>query len=303
MDVALLQAFIAVAETGSFSASANALHLTQPAISKRIALLEQFLDTRLFDRIGRVVTLTEAGETLIPRARRILQEISDTTRAIHDLGGAIAGKLQLATSHHIGLHRLPSVLREFRHSCPAVSLDIEFMDSEQALEAVIHGRAELGVITLPPKGAPGRLISRTIWPDPLVIMVSGDHALARTTQVTVTELAEYPAVLPGQGTYTGQILRQLFATQGVPLEVSMATNYLETLRMLVAIGLGWSLLPASMLTPGLQALSLRDGPLQRDLGLVYHRQRSVSNAARQFITLLDAQAREPTPQPSADHAG
>ena len=96
MDIESLRAFLAVAETGSFSQAADRLFLTQPAISKRIAQLETQLDTRLFDRIGRTVSLTESGQALISRANSILQQVEDTERAIRNLNGEIGGQLSLA---------------------------------------------------------------------------------------------------------------------------------------------------------------------------------------------------------------
>lgn len=288
MDTLLLKAFLEVADAASFSVAAERLHLTQPAISKRIALLEQQLGSRLFDRIGRQVTLTEGGLNLLPRARRILQEIGDAERAIRDLRGDISGRLTIATSHHVGLHRLPPVLRDFARRHPAVTLQIDFMDSEKAHDAVAGGSMELGVITLDPHGSPERLAAREIWPDPLVVMAARDHALANRGRITITELAAHPAVLPGTGTYTGQILQELFARNGATLRVSMSTNYLETLRMLAAIGLGWTVLPETMLTEELQGLDIPEARMQRSLGYVYHRDRSLSNAARAFIALLEA---------------
>ena len=96
IDLDSIKAFVAVSETGSFSIAANRLHLTQPAVSKRIALLESQLNVRLFDRIGRVISLTEAGRVFDPRARLILQEVEDSQRAIRNLSGTVAGRLSLA---------------------------------------------------------------------------------------------------------------------------------------------------------------------------------------------------------------
>jgi DNA-binding transcriptional LysR family regulator len=109
MDIAALQAFVAVADCGSFSRGAEQVHLTQPAVSKRIAALEDELGARLFDRIGRGIHLTPAGEALLGRARNVLKELEDVKRGITNLSGSISGELLLATSHHIGLHRLPGV--------------------------------------------------------------------------------------------------------------------------------------------------------------------------------------------------
>ena len=150
MDIAALQAFLAVAETNSFSRAAERIFLTQPAISKRIAALEASLGARLFDRIGRTIQLTPAGQALLTRSRAILRELDDVRRSITNLAGAITGELSLATSHHIGLHRLPGPLQQFHKSYPGVRLDLRFMDSEKACRAVAQGEIELAIVTLPP---------------------------------------------------------------------------------------------------------------------------------------------------------
>jgi DNA-binding transcriptional LysR family regulator len=297
MDTESLKAFIAVAQTRSFSQAAQQLHLTQPAVSKRVAGLESQLGARLFDRIGRTVGLTEAGQRLLPRARGILHEIAETARELRDQGGAISGRLALGTSHHVGLHRLPPLLREFARHHPAVTLEIEFMDSEKAHEAVQQGSLELAVITLAPAGSAPRLHSRRVWHDPLSVMVARDHPLAGHARVDTATLARHPAVLPGGGTYTGQILQALFATRGERLRIAMSSNYLETLRMLVAIGLGWSVLPDTMLTPELVRIELEGARLARELGYVWHRERTLSNAARAFVALLDEHAAAAPPPP------
>ena len=131
LDTPSLQVFISVADTDSFTAAGEQLFLTQPAISKRIAQLEEQLGARLFDRIGRQIHLTEAGQALLPRARAVLREMEDISRSITNLSGRVAGKLRIGTSHHIGLHRLPPILRQFSRQYPDVQLDIHFIDSEE----------------------------------------------------------------------------------------------------------------------------------------------------------------------------
>ena len=296
MDTQLLEAFIAVASTGSFSDAAEKIHLTQPAVSKRIALLEQQLSCRLFDRIARSVTLTEAGEALLPRANHILREIADTTQAINDLSGDISGRLRLAISHHIGLHRLPPILKQFAQAYPEVTIDVDFMDSEKAYEGILQGRFEVAAITLAPEAHP-KIEAKTIWPDPLVFMVSEDHPLLAKSQSkqnkypTLDDLRNYPAILPGLGTYTGRMTRALFEQQ-VPLPLTMTTNYLETIKMMVSIGLGWSLLPESMLEPSIRAVDIPGIQIQRELGYIHHREKSLSNAAKAFIHLLQQESQE-----------
>jgi DNA-binding transcriptional LysR family regulator len=286
MDTQNLKAFVLVAETGSFSNAAARLHLTQPAVSKRIALLEQQLETELFDRIGRNVSLTEAGRALLPHARTISNQLADAEQSVRDLSGRVSGKLLLATSHHIGLHRLPSVLSLFSKTCPSVNIDIEFMDSEQAYELVMQGKVELAVVTLAPTSEPS-IITRPLWQDPLNFMVAKDHELAAMKKTDLKRLSTSPAILPGLNTYTGQIVKRLFDRHELPLQVSMATNYLETLRMMATVGLGWTVLPDSMQDETLAIIAVPEIKIDRTLGLVYHRGRSLSRAARAFIEILE----------------
>jgi DNA-binding transcriptional LysR family regulator len=288
MDLATLNAFIAIAELGSFSEAAERLHLTQPAVSKRIASLEQQLSVRLFDRLGREVSLTEAGRALLPRAYQILNVLDDTRRALTNLNGEISGRLTLATSHHIGLHRLPPLLRAFTRAHPQVALDIQFLDSEVAYEEVLHGRAELAVITLAPETRePVHAVA--VWDDPLDFVAAPEHPLARSKAISLADVAHHPAVFPGGNTFTHHIVRRLFEAQGLTPNIAMSTNYLETIKMMVSIGLAWSVLPRTMLDEQVARLPLPGIQLTRQLGYIIHTERTLSNAARAFMNLLDAQ--------------
>jgi len=285
METQNLRAFLLVAETGSFSQAAQRLHLTQPAVSKRVALLEEQLAAVLFDRIGRNVSLTEAGQALLPHAKTVQQELLAAERSVRDLAGDVAGHLRLATSHHIGLHRLPPVLSYFSKAYPSVQIDIDFMDSEQAYEMIMQGKSELAVVTLAPAGE-SSLITVPVWRDALDFMAARDHPLAALKTLDMTALSRHPVILPGLNTYTGQIVKGLFDQHSLQLQVSMATNYLETIRMMASIGLGWTVLPRSMGDESLATLHIRDAGIERTLGLVYHRGRSLSRAAHAFIEAL-----------------
>ena len=285
MDIAALKAFIAVADSGSFSLAAEQLFLTQPAISKRVSALENELETRLFDRIGRGVSLTEAGQALLPRARNILLDLEDSIRALSNLSGEVHGRLRFGTSHHIGLHRLPPVLKAFVHVYPEVRLDIRFMDSEEACLAVEHGELELAIVTLPPSPA-NVLQTEKVWDDPLAIMVARDHPLAQKRRLSLRDLASHPVILPATGTYTRQIAEAAFKEVDLHLDIALSTNYLETIHMLVSVGIGWSLLPVTMRDDQTRILSVSALSLSRSLGVVYHRDRTLSNAARALNRLL-----------------
>ncbi len=287
MDLASLNAFIAIAEMGSFSLAAERLHLTQPAVSKRLASLESQLSVRLFDRLGREIGLTEAGRALLPRAYQILNVLDDTRRALTNLNGDVSGQLSLATSHHIGLHRLPPLLRAFTRAYPKVNLDIRFLDSEVAYDEVLHGRAELAVITLAPQTAsPIRAVK--VWDDPLDFVVAPEHPLAQKPDITLADVAGFPAVFPGGNTFTHHIAHRLFERERLTPNITMSTNYMETIKMMVSIGIAWSVLPRTMLDDQVVRLPLSGIQLARELGHITHTERTLSNAAKAFMSLLEA---------------
>ncbi len=243
---------------------------------------------RLFDRLGREVGLTEAGRALLPRAYQILNVLDDTRRALTNLTGEVSGRLTLATSHHIGLHRLPPVLRTFTREYPNVALDIQFLDSEVAYEEILHGRAEVAVITLAPE--PHTLVRATpVWDDPLDFVVAPEHSLISNGSVSLADIARHPAVFPGGNTFTHHIVQRLFEAQGLTPNIAMSTNYLETIKMMVSIGLAWSVLPRTMLDDQVARIALPGIQLSRQLGYIVHTERTLSNAARAFMSLLDAQ--------------
>ncbi len=286
MDTNTLQAFVAVAKTGSFSLAAEQLFLTQPAVSKRIASLEEELAAKLFERLGKGVLLTEAGRALLPKARHILQEMDDSRRLITDLSSEVSGVLQLATSHHIGLHRLPSILQDYSRRYPQVKFDLSFLDSETGCEAVAAGDLEMAVVTLPQIPI-AKLLLQKIWDDPLAIMVHKEHPLADMKD-NYAELIRYPAILPETGTVTRRLIEKPFQALDITLQIGVETNYLETIRMLVSVGLGWSVLPLSMLHADLLAINLPGLHFNRQLGIVTHSQRSLSRAAWSFCAMLIA---------------
>ncbi len=280
-----LQAFIAVADLGSFSRAAERLHLTQPAVSKRVQALETQLGVRLLDRVGKRVYLTDAGQLLKPRAQDLIRSVQETQRLVLDMESSVSGTLSLATSHHVGLHRLAPVLKEFTQRFPEVKLNIRFEDSEAAHDLVRNAESEIAVVTLNPQGD-SELTAQPLWDDPLCFVAADDHELAGHGCLTLPELAAATPVLPGLGTYTGRIVVEAFAAAGIPLVPNLATNYLETIAMLVSIGLGWSVLPASMVKPPLIVLTTEAPQLRRSLGCVTNPKRTLSNAARAFQQVL-----------------
>ena len=287
MDESQLQAFVAINRHGSFTAAANHLHLTQPAISKRVAALELQLGSPLFDRVGRNARLTDTGHKLLPLAENMLISFSNIRKAADNMKQEIAGSLSLGTSHHIGLHRLPPVLRQYTKLYPDVELALHFVDSEDGVRGVESGLLEMAIITFP-ANTPKSLSATRVWDDPLVLVVGKMHALASKDSVDVEELAKHEAILPGVNTYTRTLLEEKLALTGYKLRIGLSTNFLETNKMMASIGLGWTIIPETMLDKTVVKVGIKKIDLRRKLGYVTHDDMTLSNATKAMIGLLDS---------------
>jgi len=290
MEISELLTFIKVAETASFSDAAEQLFVTQPAVSKRIAALEANLELKLFDRIGRQIQLTEAGLKLLPKAKKITADIKDIKRSLTSQDEIISGELKMATSHHIGLHRLPNTLKQYQKDYPNVLIAIDFTQSEDAYQQVLKGDTEIAVITLSNDENP-MIESIPIWSDPLMLVVGHEHELAVQVhdldkQIDIEALASQPCVLPDQNTFTRQMVDKVLGNHGLKPNVRMSTNNFDTLTMLVSIGWGWSLLPSTLVNQNHRVLAAKDLILERRLGIIYHKQRTLSRSAAAMMALL-----------------
>tara|TARA_R110000868_G_scaffold165897_3_gene399553 strand:+ start:1015 stop:1917 length:903 start_codon:yes stop_codon:yes gene_type:complete len=299
VDSNALKAFLAIVDQGSFSEAAEQLHLTQPAISKRLAALESQLDTTLIDRSHRQVRLTDSGARLLPHARKILDEIHNARIALSPDSGLIEGELQIIASHHIGLHHLPNWLRRFKREYPQVSINLQFMESDAAYEQMRKRNAELAFVTLSDSMAPSFNVL-THWPDPMAFVISADHPLASLTKPGLADLAEHPALLPDTSTSTYRVVSRLFLEANLSLHSQMPTNYLETLKMMTSVGLGWSVLPLRMVDRSLKVLEgvLANGTeaehrVTRMLGAIGLTDRQPGNAAKALLSIVQEEEERP----------
>ena len=285
MQINQIDAFLAIAELESFSLAAERLHITQPAVSKRIGQLENLVRVQLFDRIGKRSILTPNGRAFKPHAERILQELKTFSSGLSQQQATPSGSLSFATSHHIGLHRLPQTLRDFKIRYPRVDLDLHFMDSEDACIAIVNSELELAIVTLP-ENVDERLVCEPIWIDQLVVVMAPDHALATTIEISPQLLLEHATILPSMGTFTRKIINNLFAGHQQQLNIILETNYLETIKVMVSTNLGWSILPESMLDSTLVSHNLKGLNIKRPLGIVTRQNRTLSLSSSAMIDLL-----------------
>lgn len=296
MELWQLEVFTAVAEERSFSRAGHRLGRTQPAISSAIKLLEVELGEPLFDRKGKTVRLTGAGEVLTDYARRLLRLREEATIAVGELRGLSRGTLRLGANETTCLYVLPEVLAAFKEAYPQVQVDIHRAITRSITERIIDGTLDFGIVTLPIKNS--RLEVSTIHSDEMALIVSPTHSLASRRSVKMSDLENEPFILHKIGTTTRERLVKHFNDGGVKMKVTMELASIETIKRFVAIGMGISIVPrlciAKEIKEGsLLALTIRDARFKRHLGLIYNKDRHQSQAARAFLVLMSEQQTAP----------
>ncbi len=286
MNIELLKTFVAVKRYSNITQAAQFLGLTQPAISKRIATLEQQLNCQLFYRIGSGLVPTQAGKILSPASDDILNLIDNTIADIRSLGDTLSGNLEIACSHHIGLYQLPKVLAQFKKALPAVKLHFHFTESEDAYLQAYNGVVDLALLTLPEK-SDGQVIQQLLWTDEMEIMIAASHPLIQSNQQNNSQaLLEVPAIFTDDTDFTRLRLEQKFSNYKLNKSNDFGANNLELIRMLIEAEQGWGVLPTSMRNNKLKSIQLKKMNFSRPLGYAYHKQRHPNKAAVEFINIV-----------------
>jgi DNA-binding transcriptional LysR family regulator len=286
-----LRVFHRVATLLNFTRAAEELHLTQPGISKHIKDLEEHYGTRLFDRLGKKVVLTQAGEVLFRAVTEAFRLIDEANVRISDLKGLVGGNLNIGASIMIGTYLLPRVLAKFRHRYPGVDISMDISLSRQIEDKVLNGTLEVGLTGHRP--ADTRLIVQKFKSDRMVLIVSAGHNWAkRRKPIGLREVTDQTFLLPRQGSGTRKILEDLFQRHGSRLKHTMELGTTEGVKKGVEAGLGISIISQhivqSELAAGLiKSLTLKGADLRRDLFVVYRKDRYLSAAAQEFLKCVD----------------
>jgi DNA-binding transcriptional LysR family regulator len=293
MEFYQLVYFARVAEMKSISRAAEELFVTQPAVSKQMKALEEELGSRLFDRLGKKVHLTRTGEALYAHAVKILRSVDEAKAAVRGLSGECSGELVIGTSDHISLHRLPDVLKSYIAAYPKVDLKLRCHRSETILEMAGRNLVDLGVITLPK--VTGNLVSKVIWEDPMSLVFPIGHPLSLLKNIRLRDIAKCRLILPEPGTATRKTIDDAFSKRKLFPDAGMEVAYIETIKGLVKVGLGISILPdkaveAEVKNGLLLKAGIKDANITRNLGVVYLRDKYLSRPASEFLRFLGKDA-------------
>jgi DNA-binding transcriptional LysR family regulator len=288
MDFDQLTTFLEVAKSANFSRAGKKLFLSQPAVSAQIRQLELEYGAKLFDRFGKKVRLTAAGDALLEYAEKLLTVRNESLRAVADQANTPCGTLLIGANEATCLYVLPEVFAEYHRLYSDVQINIYRNFSNKVLEKVEDGTVDVGIVTLPIKSP--SLKTHSIFRDRLVLMVSPQSPLARKKVVRTSEIVEQPLIFPKTG-FTRQMLDKLFRPYRSQIHVSMEVASVGMIKAFVAANLGVSLISETFAREEARAgevklIPISDVDLWRELGLIYRRDRTLPRAATAFISLI-----------------
>ncbi|ASS76305.1 LysR family transcriptional regulator [Tumebacillus algifaecis] len=288
-----LQVFATVAEKKSFSRAAEALRLTQPAISQQIHTLEEYYGTKLFERTSKRVELTTAGETLLPYAKQILDLAALSKGALDDLMGRVTGKLTIGATFTIGEYILPQVLAEYTQRFPEVELNLLIANTEEIGELMLDYRIDVGVVE-------GRLQHRhlTLTPyldDEVVLLAPPSHPLGSAENIQAGDLEGQAFILREEGSGTRAVAEEFLQKIGVVPRKVITIGSTQGIKEAVEAGMGLAILSKwcvrrEMKFGSLVRLKLESFHYSRHLSLLERAGRFQSRAASEFATLVQRYA-------------
>ena len=242
MEIRQLRAFVAIAESGTFTAGALRVHVTQAAISMQIRQLETEIGAKVFVRAPRHVILTEAGEQLLRRARHILREHDAALDEIAELAGAERGRLRIGSASAMVLsEQLPAILKELRKQHPAAEISVISGTSEVLVDQILGGEVDVAFVSLPVdvRGIKTERLSQ----DQLVAIASPRHKLAKQRTISAYTLAGERLILGERGGNTRRLIDQFFAQAGATLHVAMELSRQQAIKRMVEEDMGVGIVP------------------------------------------------------------
>jgi len=305
MELHQLRYFVAVAESRSFSKGAAACDVAQPSLSQQIQKLEREVGRRLFDRLGRTVALTDAGRALLPRARRILAEVDGVERAVAEEVEEGRGTLAIGAIPTIAPFLLPGAINRFTKAQPQAELLVREDLTGNLLEGMLRADLDLCVCALPIEDE--RIAWEELVTEPLVVAAATGHPLAKSRGIRPADLEGQPAVVLHELHCLGEQVCSFCRQRRVSPRIVCRTTQLTTVRSLVELGLGVSLVPrmcAAADTTGRCTYTPVDDPkLHRRVVVAWHRTRGRSKLEDRFIACLKDEASDLSQKPIAARSG
>jgi DNA-binding transcriptional LysR family regulator len=303
MDLRQLEIIRAIADTGSFTAAGEKLHVSQSAISRQIILLEEELGEPVFHRIGRRIRITPAGESLLQLSHRVFQDLQETVSGISDKRESLSGTMRLVGGMTVCLYVFPALLAEVRRIHPSLDLKITVGSAERSIAMLRSGAGDLGMITLPVEASD--LVGVPVLEEELLLITYPSHPLAKKKSIAPADLDKQAFVLFETGSITRRLVESFFTREAIAPDIIMETENVEIIKAMVRNGLGISIIPwqaaaADVRSGHLFCSRIVGHSLVRQTGWLYPKMsrlpRTVSEVIRVFETVrprLEAAVRPP----------
>lgn len=307
-----LKVFETVARRLSFSRAAEELHLTQPAVSTQVKLLETHAGLPLFEQLGKKIYLTPAGKEMLHFSRAIIQQFREADEAMDQLKGIAGGKLNVAVIS-AGDYFFPRLLAEFTRRHPGVALNLAVHNREELLRQLADNLTDLAVMVRPPKDMD--TVNEPFAPHPYVIVAAPGHPLAAKKRISIATLAREPFVAREKGSDTWNSMEDAFGARLADLNIAMEIRSTETIKQAVIAGMGISFLSAHTISAELQlgnlvVLDVQGFPLKLNWYVVHRKNKRLPPVALAFknflmddgASLIERLTRfEPRPNPGTKH--
>jgi DNA-binding transcriptional LysR family regulator len=241
MDLRQLEILQAIAETGSFTACGRKLHVSQSAISRQIALLEEELGEPLFLRVGRKVRMTPAAEALVQLGQRVSLDVRDTLAKVTDRTRELRGTLRLSGGMTVCLYIFPTLVKQLRRSHPKLDVKMMVATAGRSVEQIRAGHVDAGLLTLPVDEAD--LVTLPVLREELLLVTMPGHPLAKQKRITPQDLAAEPFVAFEAGSGTRRVIDRFFLGENIEPNIVMETENVEIIKAMVKTGLGIGIVP------------------------------------------------------------
>jgi LysR family transcriptional activator of glutamate synthase operon len=291
MELRQLRYLVALADERHFTRAAERAHIAQPALSQQIRRLELEVGTPLVQRTTRRVAMTEAGDVLVARARRVLAEIEAANSELQSLKGLLSGRVTVGAMHTMGPIDVSLVLARFRDRHPGVELTVREQASEELAELLRVDELDLAFLSVTERVESHGLGLRRLVLEELVAVLPRDHRLANQRRVRMADLANEQFISYRPGARLRELLLSSAQQSGFEPRITLESNESERIRRLVARGLGVAVLPrsdAERQGPEVATAALVEPALFRDITLAWREDRRQSPAAAEFLELARA---------------
>jgi len=289
MQIESLKVFCDLAETESFTKAAQINSVTQSAVSQQISSLERIFKSLLIERSKKRFRLTREGQVLYDYSKQIIQTYESLHSRLQELKDIISGTIRVATIYSIGLHDLPPYIKKFMKNYPTVNIHVEYRRANQVYEDVYSNVVDLGLVAYPMKDSKLEIIP--LRKEPLVLICHPQHPFAKQKSIKLKHLVDQKVIGFEPDIPTRKALDKILREYGVDVKHVMEFDNVETVKRAVEIDAGISIVPLGTVTQEvakqtLAAVEIEDGEFFRPLAAIYKKNKVLSPAMKQFLSIL-----------------